>query len=346
MTLQPRIDLESHAQAIQGIQPTKTMRISLRRRAHDLADDVTTNTRQMARNLHSIEQDALWAHSEVPRALQADERLQTLENASQSAPKPTVEGTEVESLNTKRGGSPARGRGDSNPKTPRREATETLGAENSSKEVITAAQSPQQNVESSDLSTLKQQLRKASETAASIHGSSGNAGGSPSASGSEKLSRQSPGTVPRDEDAPPSPTAPREADSGKQTPKGCEEMKSTKHGASSSQAEDAIEESKATCDELDSGSEAAISHHICEWRSRYLGLSAAFDKLKEELDVALENQGNQDDANRESGSASHQHRCDDYGIEGLTIIVHRRCKEDLVLNTDLREEDVGRMGEL
>lgn len=88
-----------------------------------------------------------------------------------------------------------------------------------------------------------------------------------------------------------------------------------------------------------SESEISLSRHVCEWRSRYLGLSDAFDKLKIELDIALEHQASQGIAGGELGGASHQYQYDDYGIEGLTIIVHRRSKEDLVLNTDLREEE-------
>jgi hypothetical protein len=87
------------------------------------------------------------------------------------------------------------------------------------------------------------------------------------------------------------------------------------------------------------------SHHICEWRSRYLGLSAAFDKLQSELDIVLQQQAGADINRQEPGTASHDNRYNDYGIEGLTIIVHRRSKEDLVLNTDLREEEFSDIGE-
>ncbi|KAL6866916.1 hypothetical protein J3F83DRAFT_761442 [Trichoderma novae-zelandiae] len=100
------------------------------------------------------------------------------------------------------------------------------------------------------------------------------------------------------------------------------------------QAEDAVEESKVPSDTPGGDSEMPISHHICEWRTRYLGLSCAFDKLKIELDGALEQQESQRLADEES----QRHMPSDDGIEGLTIIVHRRFREDLILNTDLREE--------
>ncbi|UKZ63638.1 uncharacterized protein TrAtP1_004864 [Trichoderma atroviride] len=95
----------------------------------------------------------------------------------------------------------------------------------------------------------------------------------------------------------------------------------------------------------DDDSEMPSSHHICEWRSRYLGLSAAFDKLQSELDIALQQQATADTVGQEPVTASHQNRYNDYDIEGLTIIVHRRSKEDLVLNTDLREEEFSDIGE-
>ncbi|KAL6828430.1 hypothetical protein V8C40DRAFT_286404 [Trichoderma camerunense] len=175
-----------------------------------------------------------------------------------------------------------------------------LGSQDSLRKATSASKSPQRSIESSDPSTWKQQLRKINDTPALM-------GNSPSkeytllASGSQRDLNQS--------------TAER------------------------NQAGDVMKEPTIPPVTPNSESEISLSRHVCEWRSRYLGLSDAFDKLKIELDIALEHQASQGIAGGELGGASHQHQYDDYGIEGLTIIVHRRSKEDLVLNTDLREEE-------
>lgn len=53
--------------------------------------------------------------------------------------------------------------------------------------------------------------------------------------------------------------------------------------------------------------------HQCDWKERYIA-------LKPEIEGG---QGQQDDI----------------GLEGLTIVLHLRGKDDLVINTDLRELD-------
>lgn len=123
------------------------------------------------------------------------------------------------------------------------------------------------------------------------------------------------------------------------------QRESVHNGMGKMLAENDNTEPKITLTAPDDDSEMPSSHHICEWRSRYLGLSAAFDKLQSELDIALQQQVNADTVGQESEMASHHNRYNDYGIEGLTIIVHRRSREDLILNTDLREEQFSDIGE-
>lgn len=41
------------------------------------------------------------------------------------------------------------------------------------------------------------------------------------------------------------------------------------------------------------------------------------------------------------GDALARHECDDFGIEGLTIVLHMRGKDDLVINTDLEKDSSG-----
>ncbi|PHH72487.1 hypothetical protein CDD82_5961 [Ophiocordyceps australis] len=78
--------------------------------------------------------------------------------------------------------------------------------------------------------------------------------------------------------------------------------------------------------------------HSCSWRERYMKLSAEVDKWKSELKSC--DPGEEVMASRRDigvGEAiAQQAASDDLGIEGLTIVVHMRHRDDLVINTDLR----------
>ncbi|KAF9872670.1 hypothetical protein CkaCkLH20_09849 [Colletotrichum karsti] len=72
------------------------------------------------------------------------------------------------------------------------------------------------------------------------------------------------------------------------------------------------------------------SNHTCVWKERYMDLTAEVRHLKaeivsrERIGLSLADAGitiNQDD--------------DDLGVEGLTIVMHLKGKDDLVINTDL-----------
>lgn len=267
----------------------------------------------------------------VPPSGERGSNGQTVAYQSQASPK-------------KDGDSPVKKPDDSSPKTPRKEASETFGARDSPNQTTSAAKNRHQTTESSDISTWKERLRRVGDTRTSMDYSPGKPH-APSAPASQTRSGQPTVTLSHDDGGDEavhrSPTR-RETGTGKQIPKGYQQMESTSHGQSSKQGEEALSKSKMASGIPDSGSQMPMGHHICEWRSRYLGLSDAFDKLKRELDVALEHQASQGAADRDMGNAPHP---SDDGIEGLTIIVHRRCKEDLVLNTDLREEELVPMGE-
>lgn len=86
--------------------------------------------------------------------------------------------------------------------------------------------------------------------------------------------------------------------------------------------------------------------HACEWRARCMDLSSEVDALRSEME------GSQDSVGvRRNESAARQGAaqidagvggdlvCDDFGIEGLTIVMHLRGKDDLVINTDLKTEE-------
>ncbi|KAL7822160.1 hypothetical protein V8C26DRAFT_418920 [Trichoderma gracile] len=199
--------------------------------------------------------------------------------------------------------SPARRADNPTPEPGERSGGKTLDSRDSVR-ATSRGKSPQQTIESSDPSTWKQQLRKLNDTPASRDGSPRN-DHTVSSPDLERRLRQFQAVDTNDESFSGSP-ARSKIDSGKKMASGIP----------------------------DGDSEMPISHHICEWRTRYMGLSSAFDKLKVELDEALEQQESQ----RLTEEASQRHRYDDDGIEGLTIIVHRKFREDLVLNTDLKDD--------
>jgi len=78
------------------------------------------------------------------------------------------------------------------------------------------------------------------------------------------------------------------------------------------------------------------ANHECDWKDRYIALTAEVRQLKAEItgrrDEAVERAGG-----RPEGEGPE--RQDEYGIEGLTIVMHMKGKEDLIINTDLRNAD-------
>ncbi|KND87929.1 hypothetical protein TOPH_07415 [Tolypocladium ophioglossoides CBS 100239] len=84
--------------------------------------------------------------------------------------------------------------------------------------------------------------------------------------------------------------------------------------------------------------------HSCVWRDRYLDLSVEVEKWKSELnscDRSDEALADELPTRRDKGVGVDLRQggtADDVGIEGLTIVVHMRYKDDLVINTDLRGE--------
>jgi hypothetical protein len=73
-----------------------------------------------------------------------------------------------------------------------------------------------------------------------------------------------------------------------------------------------------------------------------MDLSAEVDQLRCELD-SCEEESHPDSNEQRSRDRSRKdkrpvHECDDVGIEGLTVVVHLKGKDDLVINTDLRTD--------
>lgn len=382
------------------------MRTSPRQRAHDLADDVTTNTQRAPHSLHSIDEDIFWTKAQGPSTFQ---RIIMSENGDENTSMLSLEKAEIENLDLANSGASPLGkavskttvasqctplsRENSSPaehqyeskheptkdteaneqqellqntrSSPTRKATdlisktpgagegggagETIGFQDSLRKaaVANSTKSPKQNIESSDASTWRQQLRKVGDTLLSRSNSLKKTH-SPSTLGSQLHSPQSPAVFLHNERISASSSRRHEVETKERAFGAHKQMGSIDDNMENvveEIAEIAETEPKITLTAPDEDPEMPISHHICEWRSRYLGLSTAFDKLKSELDIALQHQSNPDNVEQGLGTASRHDQYNDYGIEGLTIIVHRRYKEDLVLNTDLREEELGDIGE-
>ena len=68
--------------------------------------------------------------------------------------------------------------------------------------------------------------------------------------------------------------------------------------------------------------------HTCSWRTRYINLSSELALLRSEIRPWRS----------EGSGAQDLHRSPEAGIEGLTIVMHMKGKDDLVINTDLTRE--------
>ncbi|KAJ6789891.1 hypothetical protein PWT90_06337 [Aphanocladium album] len=66
--------------------------------------------------------------------------------------------------------------------------------------------------------------------------------------------------------------------------------------------------------------------HSCHWRDRFMDLSAEVDQLRDELDSC----------EPDVAYPEREDECDDAGIDGLTVVIHLKGRDDLVINTDLR----------
>ncbi|KAH6897176.1 hypothetical protein B0T10DRAFT_557012 [Thelonectria olida] len=86
--------------------------------------------------------------------------------------------------------------------------------------------------------------------------------------------------------------------------------------------------------------------HICSWRTRYMDLSTEVDQLKSEASSRKQQEqtverpivGRSDVG---VGTDLDQHQCPEIRIEGLTIVMHMRGKDDLVINTNLKKDGIG-----
>ncbi|KAK1489830.1 hypothetical protein CCUS01_14556 [Colletotrichum cuscutae] len=79
-------------------------------------------------------------------------------------------------------------------------------------------------------------------------------------------------------------------------------------------------------------------NHTCSWKERYLNLTAEVRELKAEI-VSRERR----DTPGHADVGVNVSQDDDYelGVEGLTIVMHLRGKDDLIINTDLTHASSG-----
>lgn len=88
-------------------------------------------------------------------------------------------------------------------------------------------------------------------------------------------------------------------------------------------------------------------NHCCSWRDRYLALAGETRSLKAEISARAALMGEEvpQFARREATDASaagveNQGQTDDgddLGLEGITIVLHMRDRDDLVIETDLTQ---------
>lgn len=86
--------------------------------------------------------------------------------------------------------------------------------------------------------------------------------------------------------------------------------------------------------------------HACEWRARCMDLHSEVEQLKSEMSEMESNHTFEQKSETLMrgyisvgvGDKMAQHECHEFGIEGLTIVLHMRGKDDLVINTDLAKE--------
>ena len=81
----------------------------------------------------------------------------------------------------------------------------------------------------------------------------------------------------------------------------------------------------------------APPNHDCRWKDRYMALTSEIRQLKAEMSTRVSFHDADVGSAQEHG-AQLQQQDEDLGIQGLTIVMHLKGKDDLVINTDLTQE--------
>ncbi|KAI1107257.1 hypothetical protein F4804DRAFT_298187, partial [Jackrogersella minutella] len=87
--------------------------------------------------------------------------------------------------------------------------------------------------------------------------------------------------------------------------------------------------------EIHRPSPIAPPNHDCSWKTRYLALAAEIRLLKAELSTRASLRGTDVDYTGQGGGIADEDDDDNLGIQGVTIIMHLRGRDDLIINTDL-----------
>ncbi|KAI0603362.1 hypothetical protein F4775DRAFT_598477 [Biscogniauxia sp. FL1348] len=82
----------------------------------------------------------------------------------------------------------------------------------------------------------------------------------------------------------------------------------------------------------------APPNHDCTWKERYLALTAEIRQLKAEMSTRTSWKESEMAAVAHNNEREAEYQDEDLGIEGLTIVMHLRGKDDLVINTDLTQD--------
>lgn len=96
-----------------------------------------------------------------------------------------------------------------------------------------------------------------------------------------------------------------------------------------------IASGKASDHEIHRPTPIAPPNHDCRWKERYMALTSEIRQLKAEMSTRVS--FHDVDAGSARGQDSQQ-QDEDLGIQGLTIVMHLKGKDDLVINTDLTQE--------
>lgn len=82
------------------------------------------------------------------------------------------------------------------------------------------------------------------------------------------------------------------------------------------------------------------NEHLCSWRTRYINLSTEHDQLKTELSSHQSSRQSIKGQSKDAKVGTAFPKCESpkIGIEGLTIVMHMKGKDDLVINTDLKQD--------
>ncbi|KAH8674099.1 hypothetical protein BX600DRAFT_456988 [Xylariales sp. PMI_506] len=113
---------------------------------------------------------------------------------------------------------------------------------------------------------------------------------------------------------------------------------STQYRTKSSQTFGSISKPASIDIDLYRSTPIAPPNHECSWKDRYIALTAEIRLLKAEMSVRTSAAGMEQRINEQVQTDMPREDCEDLGIQGVTIVMHLRGKDDLVINTDLTQD--------